>query len=194
MKTIVVKIGSSVIAPCGKLDKALIGRLVKDIVAVEQQGYRVILVSSGAIACGLNALGYKKRPQSTHTLMAISSLGQILLMDVFNEKFNKYKKMCAQILLTWDDFDVRNRFMNIRKTLQALFSLSVIPVINENDAVSHEEIRLGDNDCISARVADLIEADTLIMLSDVPGLLKNGAVVQDHPDGRYVVLPGGGES
>ncbi|UCC94407.1 MAG: glutamate 5-kinase [Candidatus Omnitrophota bacterium] len=179
MKRIIVKIGSSVIAPQGNLDKSLIEKLVKDVVAVERGGYQVILVSSGAIACGLNRLGQRKRPQDTYSLMAISSLGQIILMDVFNEKFKKHKRMCAQILLTWDDFDTRRRFMNVRKTLDKLLAMNIIPIINENDAVSYEEIRLGDNDCISARLADLSEAEYLIMLSDVEGLLKGQELVRE---------------
>lgn len=179
MKKIVVKIGSSVIAPGGRLDEKLILRLVKDILSVEKKGCRVVLVSSGAIACGLNKLGYKRKPQDIFSLTAISSLGQIVLMDVFNEKFKKHKRMCAQILLTWDDFDNRKRFMNVRKTVDKLLSMDIIPIINENDAVSFEEIRLGDNDCISARLSDLIEADTLIILSDVEGLLDGKVLVKE---------------
>lgn len=179
MKKIVVKIGSSVIAPKGKLDSKLVSMLVKDIVSVEKKGYKVILVSSGAIACGLNKLGYKRKPNDTHSLMAISSVGQIILMDVFNDKFKKYKKTCAQILITWDDFDDRRRFINVRKTIDKLLSMGIIPIINENDAVSFEEIKLGDNDCISARVADLVEAQRLIILSDVDGLFDGDRLVEE---------------
>ncbi len=179
IRKIVVKIGSSVIAPKGKLDSQLISRLVKDILSVEKKGYKVVLVSSGAIACGLNKLSLVRKPQDTYSLMAISSLGQIILMDVFNEKFKKYKRMCAQILLTCDDFDERKRFINIKKTIDKLLSINIIPIINENDAVSFEEIRLGDNDCISARVADLVSAEHLIMLSDVEGLLKGRELIAE---------------
>ena len=128
MKKIVVKIGSSVIAPRGRLDEKLISKIVKDILLVEKKGYKVVLVSSGAIACGLERLGYKKKPQEIFALTAISSLGQILLMDVFNAKFKKHKRMCAQILLTWDDFDNRKRFMNVRKTIDKLFAMNIIPI------------------------------------------------------------------
>jgi glutamate 5-kinase len=182
MRRIVVKIGSSVIAPKGKLDSGLVASLLEDVLSVEKKGYKTIIVSSGAIACGLEKLGYKKKPQDTYALMAISSLGQILLMDTFNEKFRKYKRMCAQVLLTWDDFDIRRRFMNIRKTIDKLLAMDIIPIINENDAVSYEEIRLGDNDCISARVADLSQAEWLIMLSDVEGLLDGDRLVREVPD------------
>lgn len=182
MKRIVVKIGSSVIAPGGRLASRLIFRLVKDILAVGQGGYEVILVSSGAIACGLNALGHKKKPQDIHSLMAISSLGQIILMDIFNDNFKKYKRMCAQVLLTWEDFDNRKRFMNIRKTIDKLLKMNIIPVINENDVISYEEIRFGDNDRLSALVADLVGAQWLIMLSDVEGLLDGNTVVKEVID------------
>ncbi len=178
MKTIVVKIGSSVIAPGGRLDSRLVNRLVKDILKVEESGYKVILVSSGAIASGLNALGLKRKPQDIHSLMAIASFGQILLMDIFNSKFKKYKRSCAQILLTWDDFDLRKRFVNIRTTIDKLLKMNIIPIINENDAVSSDEISFGDNDSLSARVAVLVEAQKLIMLSDVKGLLDGQKLIR----------------
>ena len=176
---IVVKIGSSVIAPKGKLDSNLVSRLVKDILSVEREGYKVILVSSGAIACGLNQLKLNKRPKEMLTLMAISSLGQIALMDIFNTKFKKHKRICAQVLLTWDDFDNRKRFMNIRKTIEKLLVISAIPIINENDVVSCEEIGIGDNDRLSAFVADLIGAGQLIILSDIEGLLDGERLVKE---------------
>lgn len=179
MKRIVVKIGSSVIAPKGRLDLKVVSCLVKDIFLAEKEGYKIILVSSGAIACGLNQLKLKKRPKDVHTLMSISSLGQIMLMDAFNAKFKKHKLMCAQILLTWDDFDIRERFMNIRKTIEKLLMIGAIPIINENDAVSHEEISIGDNDCLSAFVADLIRAEKLIILSDVEGLYDGSKLVRE---------------
>jgi len=179
MKKIVVKIGSSIIVSKGKLDSGLVSRLVKDILSVEREGYKVILVSSGAIACGLNQLKLKKRPQDMYILMAISSLGQIILMDVFSAKFKKHKRTCAQVLLTWDDFDNRKRYVNIRKTIGELLILGAIPIINENDVVSHEEIGIGDNDRLSAFVADLIGAEQLIILSDIEGLLDGERLVKE---------------
>ena len=178
-KRIVVKIGSSVIAPKGKLDAGLITKIVEDILKVEKKGYKVVLVSSGAIACGLSSLGHMRKPNDTYALMAISSLGQIALMDAFNNKFKKYKRMCAQILLTWDDFDKRKRFINIQKTIDKILSMGVTPIINENDVTSFEEIRFGDNDRLSALVADLIGAKELIMLSDIEGLLEGKRLVKE---------------
>ena len=178
MKKVVVKIGSSVIAPQGKLDSRLISRMVKDILSVEEKGCRVVLVSSGAIACGLQKLGYSRKPSDMHTLMALSSLGQICLMDVYSDKFKKYKKDTAQILLTWDDFDNRKRYINAKHTIDKLLAMGVIPIINENDAVACDEIRYGDNDRLAASVADLIGAEFFIILSDVKGLMDSGKLVK----------------
>jgi len=171
MKKVVVKIGSSVIAPEGRLDSSLINRIVKDIFKAEEEGFKIVLISSGAIACGLNVLGHKRKPGDIHSLMAISSLGQIALMDIYADKFKKQNKLCAQILLTWDDFDNRKRFLNARYTIDKLFNMGITPIINENDAVSCDEIKFGDNDCLSALVGDLLGAEILIMLSDVEGLI-----------------------
>ncbi len=177
MKKIIVKIGSSIIAPKGKIDSLLVNKLVKDVLKAEDKKTKVVLVSSGAIACGLHILGHKRKPADVCSLMAISSIGQIILMDVFNRAFKKYKRACAQVLLTWDDFDNRKRFINIQKTIDKLLTMNVIPVINENDVISCEEICFGDNDRLSALVAGLIEADKLIILSDVQGLQKGEEVI-----------------
>jgi len=177
MKKMVVKLGSSVIAPKGKLDQNLVAALVADIFNAKKAGYEVVVVSSGAIACGLNRLGHKAKPKEMHALMAIASVGQIILMDAFDKKFRAKKGLCAQILLTWADFDNRERYINIRKTIDTLLKMGVTPIINENDAVTSEEIRFGDNDWTSARVADLLDADTLVILSDVRGLYDGDKVV-----------------
>jgi len=171
MKKIIVKVGSSVIAPFGKLDSRLVASIVSDIVETEKSGYKIVLVSSGAIACGADKMGLKKRPQDAHSLMALASLGQIVLMDAYQTAFRKHDKLCAQILLTWDDFDNRKRFLNARATLEKLLNMNVIPVINENDAISSDEIKFGDNDRLSALVCDLVRAEKVIILSDVEGLL-----------------------
>ncbi len=178
MKIVVVKVGSSIIAPGGTLDYSFLNNLAKDVSETENSGFRVVLVSSGAIACGLNKVGIKEKPHNVSTLMAISSLGQVLLMDSYIETFSKYNKACAQILLTWDDFDNRKRFLNARQTINKLLNLGILPIINENDAVSFEEIRFGDNDRLSALVADALGAKMLVLLSDVEGLFdKEGRLV-----------------
>ena len=177
-KRVVVKIGSSIIAPFGKIDIKIITQLAKDISYLKSKGVNLALVSSGAVACGLGSLGFRRRMKDLNTLMAAASLGQVMLMDIYAGIFKKYKISCGQILLTWDDFDNRRRYLNARATINKLFSLGVIPIINENDAISTEEIKFGDNDHLSALVADLIGADTLIILSDVEGLSHNGKIIR----------------
>ena len=177
MKKVVVKIGSSVFAPKGEIDKSFLRALVKDIIELEEKGFRVVLVSSGAIACGLSKLGYRRRPSDLSSLMAIAAIGQIVLMDLYTKVFSSYKRRCAQLLLTWDDFNDRTRYLNARNTINRLLSLKVVPVINENDTVSTEEIRFGDNDRLSALVSDLVGAKKLVILSDVEGLYGENGVI-----------------
>jgi glutamate 5-kinase len=139
--------------------------------------FKIILVSSGAIACGANKLGFSRKPNDTAALMALASLGQIILMDAYTAQFKKHKKSCAQILLTWDDFNDRRRFLNAKNTINKLLSLGITPIINENDAISFDEIKFGDNDRLSALVGDLVRAQTLIILSDVPGLMDREKII-----------------
>lgn len=181
MKKIVVKIGSSIIAPAGSLDNNRVNKLVSDVMRTQDLGHKVILVSSGAIACGAHTLGLAKKPTDAHSLMALASVGQIRLMNTYSDAFSKFGATCAQILLTWEDFDNRKRFLNARATIQKLLALNIIPIINENDAVSSDEIKFGDNDRLSALVADLVEADTAIILSDVEGLMDQGKVIACVP-------------
>jgi glutamate 5-kinase len=175
---IVVKIGSSVIAPEGKINQKVIRNFARDCAKLDKEGIKTILVSSGAIACGLNQLGYKKRPQDVYSLMALASLGQVILMNVYGQAFRSYGKTCGQVLLTWDDFNLRQRYLNARHTIERLLGLGVIPIINENDAVSYQEIKFGDNDRLSALVSDLVGAKLLIILSDVEGLTQEKKVIE----------------
>lgn len=139
----------------------------------------VIVVSSGAIGAGLGLLSLKKRGRSLSELQAIASVGQTHLMDLYNENFNKRGYIAGQILLTQEDFNDRRRFLNIRYTLSTLLKYNAIPVINENDSISTDEIKCGDNDRLSSLVADLADSDMLIMLTDVGGLYgKNGRVIK----------------
>jgi len=170
-KRIVVKVGSSFIAPQGQIDRCRVRNLIDDIVALTEKGKKVVLVSSGAIACGLAFSGYKRRPQNLTSLMALASLGQVALMDVYNRKLKKYGKVCGQVLLTWDDFNQRSRYVNGRETIEKLFQLKAVPIINENDAISSEEIKFGDNDKLGALVSDMIGADLLLILTNVKGLM-----------------------
>jgi glutamate 5-kinase len=171
-KRIVVKIGSSLFcSELGGLDKRLFRKIGEQIVALRVLNKEVVLVSSGAIALGMRIIGLKTRPKELSYLQAAAAIGQNALMDNYSSFFKDYNTHCAQILLTWDDFNDRRRYLNARNTLLTLFELGTIPIINENDTVSTDEIKFGDNDQLSARVASLIKADLLIILSDVEGLL-----------------------
>ncbi len=169
---IVVKIGSSLLCRKGKaIDSDLVDNIAGQIAALHKDGKEIILVSSGAIALGMSVLGLDKRPKELSYLQAAAAVGQNELMNVYREAFNKKGLNCAQVLLTWDDFSGRKRYLNAKNTLLALLKLGSVPVINENDTVSTDEIKFGDNDRLSALVAALVNADLLIMLSDVDGLL-----------------------
>ena len=178
MKKIVIKVGSSIVAPQGKIDEKFISSFIRDIVSLGEQGRKIVIVSSGAIACGIDKLGFKEKPQDVAALMAMASVGQIALMDIYSKYLRKHKKRCAQILLTWDDFNDRRRYLNARHTIEKLLVFGILPIVNENDAVSSEEIRFGDNDKLSALLSDLIGAKVLIILSDVDGLYSEEGLIK----------------
>lgn len=170
VKRIVVKVGSSVIATDQmKPRMAHLRSLVGQISAIRRRDIDVILVSSGAIVLGMGELNRKKRSSDLASLQALAAIGQTVLMRKYNELFKKNKQKCAQLLLTWDDFDNRLRHNNARSTLRTMLEWGVIPVVNENDTISTDEIKFGDNDKLSALVASLIQADLLVLLSDVEG-------------------------
>jgi glutamate 5-kinase len=171
-KRIVVKIGSSLFYPGrGNVNSRLINDLAGQISSLIEAGKEVVIVASGAIALGLHKLGQKERPRDLGYLQSISAIGQNELMNTYSRAFGS-RVHVAQILLTWDDFNDRARFLNAKNTILSLLKMgNVVPIINENDTVSTEEIKFGDNDQLSARVASLISADILIILSDVDGLL-----------------------
>ena len=170
IKRIVVKLGSSQIAD-GRLrpKTAQLALLASQIDRLRKHGVEVTVVSSGAIALGMGELGEDKRPTGLADLQARAAIGQAVLMRVYSELFKKVGFKCAQVLLTWDDFDDRVRFLNARHTLEAILKQGIVPVINENDTTSTEEIKFGDNDKLSALVASLLHADLLVILSDVEG-------------------------
>lgn len=177
---IVIKIGSSLLCHKAKsIDSALVENIAVQIAALRKEGKEVIIVSSGAIALGMSVLGLSDRPKELSYLQAAAAVGQNELMNVYRQAFSKKGLNCAQVLLTWDDFSGRKRYLNAKNTLLALLKLGSVPVINENDTVSTDEIKFGDNDRLSALVAALINADLLVMLSDVDGLLdKNKNVIR----------------
>ncbi len=178
-KRIVVKIGSSLFATeKNKFDTSLVNKIAKQIADLIKQGKEVVVVSSGAIASGMSILKLSERPKKLEQLQAAAAIGQHELMHVYKLAFNKYKLNCAQLLLTWDDF-LGLRYANAKHTLNTLLKLKCVPIINENDTVATEEIKLGDNDRLSALVSILVGADLLVILSDVEGLLdKNKKVMR----------------
>jgi glutamate 5-kinase len=170
-KRLVVKVGSALVTNNGAgLDLDAINDWARQISVLRQQGKEVVLVSSGAIACGMQRLGWSERPKSVHELQAAAAVGQMGLVQVYEGAFAKHGLHTAQILLTHDDLADRTRYLNARSTLTTLLSLGVVPIINENDTVVTDEIKFGDNDTLGALVANLIEADALIILTDQIGL------------------------
>jgi glutamate 5-kinase len=170
-RRLVVKVGSALVTNNGAgLDLQAIGDWARQINAVRQQGKQVVLVSSGAVACGVQRLGWGRRPKTVHEKQAAAAVGQAGLVEVYEAAFSKYGLHTAQILLTHDDLADRKRYLNARSTLNALLDMGVIPIINENDTVVTDEIKFGDNDTLGALVANLIEADALIILTDQTGL------------------------
>lgn len=167
----VIKIGSSLVTDEGRgLDRAAIKGWADQIVQLREQGVEVVLVSSGAVAEGMARLGWKERPHALYELQAAAAVGQMGMVEAYEQQFQKHGYHAAQILLTHDDLADRQRYLNARSTLQELLRLGVIPVVNENDTVAQDEMRLGDNDTLGALVANLIEADLLVLLTDQEGL------------------------
>ncbi len=170
-KRIVIKIGSALLTNDGAgLNKAGIAGWVDQIAALKQQGLEVVLVSSGSVAEGMTRLGWKKRPKALHELQAAAAVGQMGLVQCYETNFARHNFTTAQVLLTHADLSNRTRYLNARSTLRTLLDLNVVPIINENDTVITDEIRFGDNDTLGALVANLVEADALIMLTDQDGL------------------------
>ena len=169
--TLVVKVGSSLVTEAGRgLDTEAIARLAAQIAQLGKLGRRTILVSSGAIAEGMQRLGWRRRPHAMHELQAAAAVGQMGLVQCYETRFREHGLHTAQVLLTHADMADRQRYLNARSTLRTLLALGVIPVINENDTVVTDEIRLGDNDTLGALVTNLVEADALIILTDQEGL------------------------
>jgi glutamate 5-kinase len=185
-RRIVVKVGSSLVTAEGRgLDHAALSRWAEQIAALTRQGKEVVLVSSGAIAEGIARLGWKKRPKAVNELQAAAAVGQMGLVQAYESIFRTHDLHAAQVLLTHEDLADRKRYLNARTTLRTLLELRVVPIINENDTVATDEIRLGDNDTLGALVTNLIEADCLIILTDQPGLYT--ADPRKSPDATLVI-------
>ncbi len=184
-RRLVVKVGSSLLVRAdGQLNRSWLETLAHDIDALLQQGHEILVVSSGAIAIGSSLLGINKRRARLEDLQAAAAAGQVQLVHAYQEVLGQYGIPAAQILLTPEDTENRRRFLNARGTLGRLLDRNVIPIINENDTVATEEIRYGDNDRLAARVAQLVMADALVLLSDVDGLYT--ADPGKHPGAQHI--------
>ncbi len=187
-KRIVLKFGSGILAtPRGtNLDQRQFTRLTKEVAALVAAGHEMLVVSSAAVAAGLGALGLKERPAELSARQACAAVGQGRLMTTYTEHFQKHGLTVAQILLTYADLDSRSAYANVRNTITRLLASRVVPIINENDTVAVEELNFGDNDRLSAEVAILAEANLLVLLTSVDGLLdakgKTIARVDDISD------------
>jgi glutamate 5-kinase len=181
VRRIVVKVGSSILASVEKgLHYEVFSHLCKEVSDLKRQGYEIVLVSSGAIAAGMEKLGYKTRPQDITQKQATAAVGQTRLMNIYESYFSRYQQMVAQVLLTHDDLSHRRRFLNARNTLLTLLELGIIPIINENDTVVVDEIKFGDNDNLSALITNLIGAELLLVLTDIDGLCDSDPRVNPH--------------
>ena len=182
---IVVKLGTGVLTDSRKLiDPAQLEQLVAQLAALRKAGKEVVLVSSGAVGAGMGALGYESRPTELAEKQACAAVGQSRLMAVYDKLFSAHGLVVAQVLLTHDDLEHHERHLNARSTLVTLLEHGVVPIINENDAVSFTEIKFGDNDKLSALVASLLPADLLVILTTVDGVIENFG----KPDARVIPL------
>jgi glutamate 5-kinase len=184
-RRIVVKVGSSLVTNEGRgLDEQAIGEWCRQLAALMRDGREVVMVSSGAIAEGMKRLGWRTRPHELHELQAAAAVGQMGLAQMYETKLRENGVGSAQVLLTHADLADRERYLNARSTLRTLLGLGVVPVINEHDTVVNDEIKFGDNDTLGALVANLVEADALVILTDQKGLYT--ADPRKHPDAQFV--------
>lgn len=185
MRRLVIKIGSNILTSENNgLDMERIQSITDEISAVQDEGFEVVVVSSGAVAAGMKKLDLREKPRDIILKQAAAAVGQSSLMWAYEKCFGAHKKKVAQILLTRDDFSDRKRFINSRNTLTALLSYGVIPIINENDTVATDEIRFGDNDLLASLVANLIDSERFIILSDVDGLFSDDP--RTNPDAKLI--------
>ena len=184
-RRIVVKVGSSLVTNEGRgLDEQAIGEWCRQLAALMRDGREVVMVSSGAIAEGMKRLGWRTRPREVNELQAAAAVGQMGLAQMYETKLRENGVGSAQVLLTHADLADRERYLNARSTLLTLLGLGVVPVINENDTVVNDEIKFGDNDTLGALVANLVEADALVILTDQKGLYT--ADPRKHPEAQFV--------
>lgn len=185
VKRVVIKVGTSTLAySTGLLNLSRIENLVRQLSDIHNRGIEVILVSSGAIAAGIGKLGLKEKPKTIPQKQAAAAVGQGILLHMYEKLFSEYGKIAAQILLTRDDISHRTRFLNATNTFYALLEQGVIPIVNENDAIVVDEIKFGDNDTLSAMVASLVNADLLVLLTDIDGLYDSNP--KTNPNAKFI--------
>jgi len=185
LRTLVIKVGTRVLCDDDNaLSEVRLAHLASGISALHDKGYSVVLVTSGAVGVGMGVLGYSLRPKDPAEKQACAAIGQIRLMQSYADQFHSHGKTVAQILLTGDDFRDSRRFNSVRQTVRTLLGKGVIPIVNENDTVTTEEIKVGDNDKLSADVAQFLEADLLVILSDERGLYDKNP--KSHADARRI--------
>ncbi|HUR70421.1 MAG TPA: glutamate 5-kinase, partial [Candidatus Limnocylindrales bacterium] len=185
-RRIVVKIGSQILSSQDGIEESRLRGLVRQLAELHGGERQVVVVSSGAVAAGMTQLGWKGRPKTIPEKQALAAVGQIKLMALYERSFAKYAKNVAQVLLTAEDLANRQRYINAKHTFQMLLESSIIPIVNENDTVAVEEMKFGDNDHLSALVATLLEADLLVILSDVEGVYDRDPRV--HDDAQLIHL------
>ena len=183
LRRVVVKVGSGIIAPTGRLDLLVIERIAKDVTALRDMGLEVVLVVSGAVAAGYLGMGRDQPPTAVVERQAAAAVGQYQLMTMFAGEFEKCDTVVAQLLMMQDDIEDRRRFLSARHTLQELLSRGVLPIINENDPLADDEAKIGDNDHLAALVTSLTTADLLVILSTVAGVLRFGDGENETADG-----------
>ncbi len=187
IKRLVVKVGTRLLCNDDNTPNTVyLKHLVSEICRLQDGGHALVLVSSGAVGLGMGALGYKVRPSRLPEKQACAAVGQVRLMHLYEDLFAKRGKVVAQILLSAEDFHNRTRFNNIRNTVDSLLAKGVIPIINENDTITTDEIKVGDNDKLSADVAHFLDADLLVILSDEDGLYTRNP--KQHPDAQPIAI------
>ena len=184
-KRIVVKIGSSTLTRDGRLRPHKFSAIAKDVSQLIEKGREVVVVSSGAIAVGAHRLGWKHAGESIREKQAAASVGQIGLLELYQRRFAKHGLLVGQVLLTRAGLEDRERFLNARRTMLELLRLGVVPIVNENDTIATEEIRFGDNDNLAATIVNAVDADLLVILTDVEGLYEH-APVPDEPNAPLI--------
>ncbi|MBI4526444.1 MAG: glutamate 5-kinase [Deltaproteobacteria bacterium] len=185
-RRVVLKIGSQILSSPAGIEEGRIKDLARNLADLHDQGKELVIVSSGAVAAGMTRLGLKERPKTIPQKQAIAAVGQIKLMALYERHFSRFKKNVAQVLLTHEDLANRQRYLNAKHTLRTLLESKIIPIVNENDTVAVEEMKFGDNDHLSSLVATLLEADLLVVLSDVDGVYDRDPHI--HRDARLIPL------